>query len=273
MSERPTRNCRPVPRRCAAYGITCVAGLLLPVLTLAGGCKSDFRDTKPTVLITQGDAVHYVGVALDSKSPDERRKAINRLAQSRYVADPTTLKALALIARSDTSQSVRSAALIAMGGANEPIVAEAALDVLRPERRMEAAAPPDADVRMAAARNLVRLAEADGIPDELDELVCDTAIVLTRSDPSRNVRVAGAQLLGYFPDKKAAYTLADALDQRDFAVCYEAEHSLMRLTGQSFGHDADKWRRFVASTDDPFAQRGALDDELKPREKGWLSFQ
>ncbi len=69
--------------------------------------------------------------------------------------------------------------------------------------------------------------------------------------------------MGYFPRPDALEALLQALEQRDFGVCHAAEQSLMRLTGRTFNHDPLAWKAFIEEADDPFAQRGALDDELK----------
>jgi hypothetical protein len=243
--------------------------LMMLSAVLIGGCKSPLRDQKQPWMMTEEDAGEYVVQALENPSPDARRHAINRLGASRYVHQPSVLKALSLIARTDASQSVRTAALMAMGRASDPIVAETAVDILQACVTGEARPMPDELVRTEAVNNLTELSRKGMLPADVDDRVVSLGVELLQSDRSRNVRLAAAQLLGYCPRKQALFALADALDQRDFGICYEAERSLMRLTGRTFKHDAVAWRRFITSTDNPFAERGKLDDQLEPRERKW----
>lgn len=230
------------------------------MLAACAGCKGNVRDKKHPSLLTQNDAAAYIEQALQSESPDQRRQAIGRLAQTRYVQDDAALEALALIATTDTSQSVRTAAMRAMCRSNKPIVADTALDVLAPQPDQKKIAAPADSVREAATCALGVCAESQSLDADQTTRTTQIGMQLLRTDRSRNVRLAAAQLLGHLPNKDVLYCLADALEQRDFGVCLEAERSLTRLTGQSFDHDAQRWRAFLAETRDPFADRTTMDD-------------
>ena len=43
----------------------------------------------------------------------------------------------------------------------------------------------------------------------------------------------------------------------------------MRLTGQSFDHDAHAWQGWLQSTHAPFANAGALNAQLDPLQRPW----
>ena len=247
-------------------------GLALLTVALTGGCNGSMRDHTHPQLLTEGDASDYVVQALEDPSPDQRRKAINRLAETRYVHEQSVLKALALVATSDPSQSVRTSAVMAMGRSADPIVAETSIDIIQGYLRGEARPAPDEAVRTAAVNDLMRMAKADALEPKDQGRAASLGIELLQSDRARNVRVAAAQLLGYCPRKETLFALADSLEQRDFGVCYEAERSLMRLTGRTFNHDAPSWRQFIASTEDPFADRGKLDHELDPPKPKWYEW-
>jgi hypothetical protein len=88
-------------------------------------------------------------------------------------------------------------------------------------------------------------------------------------DHSRDNRQVAARILGYCLERSVLETLIAALDQRDFGVVYEAERSLMRLTGRTFHHDSVQWQEWLAQTENPFAEAGKLDHELDRGPKGW----
>jgi hypothetical protein len=236
----------------------------LGLLALAG-CKGPARDHVQPAFLSRGDVAAYLEQAKTSPRADERRRAITRIAQTRYIRDDAVLDDLAPIALGDESSTVRLAAVLAMGKADDPRVADCCLALLQRED-----AEPAGEVRAAAVRNLAQCAAAGTIPDELRPRVERTAISLLGTDRNRDVRMGAARLLGYFPSRAALDALVEGLDQRDFGVPYEAERSLMRLTGKTFEHDQRAWKKFLAEAADPFAERGRLDQQLAPREKNWM---
>jgi hypothetical protein len=260
----PMQVQRPKWRRGAGSGLAVTLGILL-----AGGvagCKGNFRDKKQTVFLTHGDAAAYLVQAKESPMADERRRAINRLAQTRYGQDDSALDAFGPIAQNDSSSAVRLAAMLALSKSADPRVARAALGVLEREP-----AEPAADVRAAAVEALEGCAAAKNLPDDLQPRVTARGIECLQKDRARNVRLGAARLLGYCASREALDALVDALEQRDFGVCYEAERALMRLTGHTFNHDPKAWKEFLAQGGDPFAERGKLDSKLDPPEKNWMT--
>ena len=257
------------PRRFGARGLVRV--FAATALLLTAGCQEKFRDKKHPRFLTSQDAAYYVAQALEDPRPDQRRRAINRLGQTRYVTDAAVQKAIALVAKTDQSQSVRTAAVSALSKSTADTACASLVEILRSNTDQTGVAPPSAAVRAAAVKGLLGFAKAGGCPAELENEMVDTGVRLLRSDRSRNVRLAVAQLLGYFPRPEVLHELVAALEQRDFGVCHEAERSLMRLTGRTFDHDPRAWRDFLDDSEDPCAERGKLDHRLDPPRRKWFS--
>lgn len=256
----------------AAHRRVARAIALCAVVSLAG-CGNSLRDKKHPVLLTQKDAAEYVVQALESPLADERRAAANRLAQSRHVDDPTVVKTLCLVARTDVSPAVRAAAVLALSRCSQTEAYEACVDVAMSATEKDALDSAAGKTRAIAMENLHTWVREGTLPEELSNRAADAAIRLLQSDFNRNVRVAAAQLLGYVATREAVLALIDGLEQRDFGVCYEAERSLMRLTGRTFDHDAQAWRTFVDQTNNLFADRGALDGQLEPAKRKWYDWR
>ena len=256
------------PRRLRVRGLVPV--IAATALLLTAGCQEKFRDKKHPRFLTSQDAAYYVGQALENPSPDLRRRAINRLGQTRYVTDPAVQEALALVAKTDRSQSVRTAAVSALSESTPHPACASLVEILRSNADQTGVAPPSAAVRAAAVKGLLCFAKAGGCPAGLENEIIDTGVRLLRSDRSRNVRLAVAQLLGYFPRPDVLHELIAALEQRDFGVCHEAERSLMRLTGRTFDHDPRAWREFLDDSEDPCCERGKLDHRLDPPRRKWF---
>ncbi len=235
----------------------------------AGGCSQQRRWHKHPALMTEGDVVKCLGKALEHELPDERREAINRVARSRHIGHQVVLEAFDIIARTDPSPAVRCAALLALRHSGSPQALATYAAVLNPRSTAEEVRPTTAEVRRDALRGLIALMDQGESAAEHERNLRETTVQLIAHDRSGDIRVASARLLGYFQDRTVVEPLISALDQRDFGVVFEVERSLIRLTGQTFDHDSVRWRRWLAQTDDPFADAGRLDHLLEPQQNGW----
>jgi hypothetical protein len=270
--SRPTRHEPPNggdgnhPARRAAC---CFAFLLLAVLTLAGCGKSHTRFKHPRFM-NESDCAGCLQVALDAQSPDVRREAIIQLSKTSYLTRDVMIRALGSIARTDQSDSVRYAAVRALAKAAVPGVVEPLLAIMSaPEESGEATDVRAGAVRWAALEGLDPLVARGELSAEQREVCRAAAIQWLGKHRSRDVRVSAARLLRHFQTGAVLDALIDALEQRDFGVVYESDRSLMHLTGQRLDYDAATWRRWRASTDDPFAGAGQLDKVLYPEEENW----
>ncbi len=225
---------------------------LLLLLTLAfpvvAGCSN--RPTKVgSVLISEGGAKKHVHTAMTGLHADERRHAIQQLKVTRHARKDFVVDAALSVAKLDPSDSVRVAAVqLAVQSERADVARELISVVLREKGTLQASAR----VREEIVRGLTDMVLAGAIPAEDDEAVGSTVAQLARLDPSRNVRIAAARMLGHYPRKEAVQVLVAALSDRDFGVTYHAHESLVQLTGQDLGMRSDPWRRWLDETDDPF---------------------
>jgi len=243
-----------------------VLGILL--FTLAG-CHGSHRPFD-RVFLDRNEAVELARQGMEAPQPDERRQAVARLAESRWVGDPEIVRTLGLIATRDHSSTVRTVAVVALGRAETPEACAASVALL-PEEDTPRDRLPAESVRTEALKNLDRCVKLDLLsPSEVDTVRLGAMRMLS-SDLSRNVRLASARLLGYFPQREVLTALVNALEQRDFGICHEAERSLNRLTGQSFDHDPVAWRAYLLQTSQPFAVT-ASSHEQADDDTGWFDW-
>jgi len=221
-------------------------------MILSGGaCHKPKVRFKPTVLATERDVAGYVNLALEHEDADVRRVSINRIVQTRYRSQPAVVDALDLIARTDASDAVRCAAIRALGESGDPKAVGTMLAIL--DNASDATTRnAGGDVRWEAVEVLGRRTESGQAAQEQRAAVRRTALRLLAGDPSRDVRLSAARLLGHDSSMEAVHGLIDALRQRDFGVAYEAEQSLTRLTGQTFDYDSTRWQEWLATANDPF---------------------
>jgi hypothetical protein len=239
---------------------------------LLPACSTSRKFHKNPAFVTESDAVAYLQQALEAEHADVRRDAIVRLSKTRYVTRDVVVRGLSVIAETDRSSSVRCAAIGALQHAGDPRLAEPMLRILASDLQRDSnVLPADESVRCQAAQALAGLVQRGAAAPEHADRIRETAVRLLQTDPSRDVRVCGAQMLGYLPNADALEALIAALEQRDFGVVYECERSLMRLTGTTHGHDPRAWRQWLAATDAPFADAGRLDRRLDSRPKNWLA--
>jgi len=260
----------------AACAVRPVYAARLAVLALmflcCGACGDSGANPWRFPRFSQRDSRGDIEVAANDPNPDNRRKAIQRIARTRLATDAAVVSVLSDIALNDSSQTVCVCAIEALSrSCNSKATATAATLILDDEDESTASAAPA--VQVAAMDLLTGCAGAGGLDDAARNKTADRAIGVLNAHRSRRVRMAAARFLGYAPRRDALDALIESLAQRDFGVVYEAERSLMRLTGEANEHDIRKWKAFVEATPDPFANRGALDDQLEHEDPNWWQQQ
>lgn len=262
--DRATCAVRPV------YAVTWV--VLSLVLICCGACGDSGANPWRFPRFSQSDSRGDLDVAANDPSPDKRRKAIQRIARTRNATDDAVVTVLSEIAVNDSSQTVRVCAIEALTRSCNPTATAAATTILskKDDATTASAAPA---VEVAAMDLLTGCADVGNLDDTAKEKATARAITVLNAHRSRQVRIAAAQFLGYVPRREALDALVESLAQRDFGVVYEAERSLMRLTGKTHEHDVREWKAFVESTPDPFANRGALDHQLENEDPNWWQKQ
>jgi len=245
--------------------------ILLGTAIVLPACSGSRTLHKHPAFVTEADAACYLSGALEGDNPDVRRDQIVQLSKTRWVGRDTVVRGLALVARTDSSPSVRCAAIRGLGASRTPGAIEPLLGILAADGgRDPAVVAPDATVRWDSVAVLSQLLAARVDVGSNGDAVRTTAIRLLGNDPSRDVRIVAAELLGSFQEREVLDALIAALDQRDFGVVYECERSLMRITGQSHDYDPVAWRQWLQQADNPFADAGRLDDKLSRRQPNWF---
>ncbi len=255
---------RPRERRLTQLVLAC--GM---VVLMVSGCQQPQRRYKPASLATRSDVARYVQEALEADSADARRAAVDQIAKTYHAGLPMVIDAIALVARTDESSSVRCAAVRALGAQDDPKSVDTMVILLSQSEGNSSVRSAGAAVRWEAMKSLCKRLMGEPLPDATLRHVRAAAIDRLNRDPSRDVRIAAATLLGYDADGMCVTALVDALRQADFGVQYEAERSLMRLTGITHDHNPTRWQAWLDSTAEPFAGRGALDRQLDGKKGIW----
>ncbi|MCB9858306.1 MAG: HEAT repeat domain-containing protein [Phycisphaerales bacterium] len=200
-------------------------------------------------------------MALESPQPNERRRGVVGLSESRDATSDWALKVYDTVARSDVDASVRSAALRAMERIADPQSQATATAVLQSKRKSsDGIIPAPASVRWGAARVLHAIAAKSGTQADSNATLVAALVDAVRSETDQRVRLTVIDTLGFYRDRSVPPVLVDALEEEDFAVRRAAETSLVALTGVTHNYDAKAWRAWLAKTSDPFASAGQSPD-------------
>ncbi len=234
---------------------------IVPFFT--SGCAKGQRKSR---VWTQAQAERLLMEALQSDSPDERRRAVERVADSRYGDNDVCVQTMSLIVRTDTSQVVRRVAARALGRSRRASAFEPLLQVLDAPNHAQDIREPDAALRRACLEAIDLLAQA-GVPHDGESQLVRLVAQAMLTDADRGVRIAAAQLLRRFQHPAAFDALIEVLRVPDFAVAYEAEQSLIVLTGHTHNRRYDTWRKWQEEADDPFVDAGRAPPELAGNEQ------
>ncbi len=227
--------------------------MLLPALLVSaiiGGCDepSGHRWEK-----MRRPPEHWLDVALEAENADERRRAVDALADSRAGTSDWAVRAFETIARTDGDAMVRTAALRGLRRSAGPQTVPLLVKLLR-----QGDAPPDvraapAPVRWEATRLLCELCASGCVTSEQADAVVELLLHRATLDTDRNVRLCAIRALASFRQRRVVATLIGVLRERDFALQSAAEHSLGVLTGRTHDFDADAWSDWLNASGDPFA--------------------
>lgn len=198
---------------------------------------------------------------MDAEHPDERRRAIEAVCDSRFVSTDSNVKTMALIVRTDGSLMVRQAAARSLGASGRAEAVDPLTAVLESSTPNELSRPQEGALRRCCLESAGRLCSS-GVTIGTPARLVQAATTLLARDPNRDVRIASARLLGHLKSADALQALIDALQQKDFAVTYEAERSLINLTGHTHKRNSKDWRAWLARCDDPFAHAGQTPADL-----------
>jgi len=221
----------------------------------------------------------YLNMALEAECADDRREGVIGLARSRDAAADWAVKVFDTIARTDTDAMVRCEAVKALGVSAGPQHVPTLLKLLDSSAG-GVAQPPSAvahgvraapgRVRWEAAKLLKNIVETQGVEESQREEMTRTLLDRLAKDDERNARLMVIETLAYVRQRPVVVALIDALETDDYAIKHAAERSLVLLTGASHNHDTEAWRQWLAQTDDPCKDAGAVSpDTVEVKKKRW----
>lgn len=209
--------------------------LILPLLILVGceGTKvrNDFGDFlgRAGDIMTGNTASDSAQKMEDQFFPDERREGINKLASRQYGRQAPYTERYQQIAQTDSDYLVRATALRALNYSRDASAAPLFVKNLDDK---------DRQVRLEAAKALVNVPDETAVP---------RLIQIARDDrEDRDIRIAAADALRNHRKIEVARELVALLNQRDFAVAWQARQSLMTLTASDHGYDEAAWLGMLA---------------------------
>ena len=199
----------------------------------AGGASDDDAFLAGLLAPSPGETAREAFNVYDA---DRRRNAVNLLSGATWGGEAPYLRTYRLLIN-DPDPTVRAAALRAIGrhGGIEDL--PAILPYLTDRT---------AFVRWEAAMATQRLHHESAI---------DPLIKVLGEDEDADVRQAAANALAQYPQPKVFQALVGALNDDDYGVVEEAEHSLNLLTGQNLGQDGAAWLAWADGRQDLFAQQ------------------
>lgn len=212
-------------------------------------------------------------LALEADDGDLRREAVIRIAESSYVSGEDAFSVLDAVARTDSVAQTRCIAIRALAGYSDDRPVATMLKIWQAHQGTDQALPPDNDIRWEVALALQALERKAVLKGTQRDLVRDLFVEMLKSGPTRNVSIVAAETLGSFKDRMVLPPLIVAIRNRDFALADRAERSLIALTGTTHYYDADAWEKWLAGTQDPFANAGKTPQTTQPAGPTWWDHQ
>lgn len=260
------RNDTSRPRRWRADAAAALAAALA-LLALAACEDQHIELIDPEIFEPRLSPREYMLVAVSDADPDKRRRATARLAESDQVNTDWAIEGLATIAAVDSDAQTRCVAIRGMARSGGPRAVDTALLLLSDPQSAghEQVRAPDALTRAEAAAALAELAARGAVPDDRREAVAAALLGRLANDRDRHVRRASARALGGFPQPAVVDGLIQGLRDDDFAVAYQCEMSLVKLTGVTHDCEVLAWKTWASeNAGNLFAQAGNVPDHRKP---------
>lgn len=258
MKEKNTREKQTPTRPLWGY----IAALLF-IIAIATSCRMGNYQIR---IKKAPDPAKATIAALKSKDPNERLSSLKSLEKiidkKAFLEDKSWIfTALSIIVKTDPVATIRQEAAYLLGKTAKP----EAIDPL-----LEALEDKSDNVRLEALISIYRLLEKEKIKpsQNKEDKIRERLLEMVSSDPNVDIRIYSARLLKHFESKATLYGLISALKDRDFAVRYEAERSLIALTGKTFNYNAELWLRWLEDPNNknPFKDKGKIPPQLiKPK--------
>ncbi|MGB0717261.1 MAG: HEAT repeat domain-containing protein [Phycisphaerae bacterium] len=223
---------------------------------IAGGCaKGPKANYGPVWMASEQDKERYIDIMLNHPDADVRRDTVAHVGKTKFAEQSDAQEAIITVARRDEHESARCKAVQALGKSCTAIAVNNVIAVLTADDQPHPTdiKPTSGKLRWEAAKTLRKYMLAGELNQDQVTAIRDAAIAHMRSDECRDVRITCTQLLGEDPHPRTVSALIGSLRQQDFAIAYEAEQSLQRLTGQTFGYNTMAWEKWLQDTKDPLA--------------------
>jgi len=168
----------------------------------------------------------------DRTSADNRREGMNKLADFGFLQNELFEKRCRQIAQYDTDPTVRATA------------------IRTANRCRDAKATPLFIKGLNDSNEWVRLESAKALANVPDVNAAVPLIaVLSDTNESRDVRIAAADALKHYRTLPVARALCTALNDRSFAIAWQAKRSLKYLTDRDYGYDMAAWLAYFTGTE------------------------
>ena len=203
----------------------------LAILTLSAGCQQIGRLNDRLQGRTPG---RYARLMEDPNRPDNRRQGITGLVGNDFARRDPYTRRYGQIFQSDPDPLVRATAIRALNVSRDTEASDLYLQAL---------ADPDPLVRLEGAKalhNMPNPAAAEGLLKLLND-----------AEENKDVRIAAAAALKYYPRADVARALVAVLPGRDFGIAWEARRSLKRITGVDYAYDETAWLEYISGPDQP----------------------
>jgi HEAT repeats len=213
-----------------------VIGLLI-FLPLLGGCEF-FREMG-------GDTAAKAAREMnDSEYPDVRRVGMaNLVTRWSYTQRPPYTTRYKQLAQFDPDYTVRAMAIRALNISRDASATPIFIAALSDDQEL---------VRLEAVKALGNVPDPAAIKYLLPMLEGHREVMMGgqmgMTDESKDVRIAAADALRQYRTTDVARELIGALDEREFAVAWQARQSLITLTGRDLNYDEAAWLAYLAGT-------------------------
>lgn len=171
----------------------------------------------------------------DPDSADNRRAGIAGLVGHGFAQKEPYTTRYRQIAGNDSDSLVRAMAVRALNVANDATATDVYVAALRDESDR---------VRLEGAKALSQMPD----PKAVETLLA----ILGKADEDKDVRIAAASALKHYPRTDVGRALAAAVDDRDFAIAWQARRSLRKLTSQDFKYNQAAWLSYISGPAKPF---------------------
>lgn len=215
----------PHPPRYAASGNTFQRGLHTVFIAIPGFLWDHFNGSTPLDVAKKMQ---------DPDFPDERRRGIADMASHDYGRRMPYTERYQQMAQLDPDWLVRKTAIRALNYSRD----ESAKAIYR-----SALTDENSAIRLEGAKALANVPDEQSIPS-LMRMVSNT-------NEDKDVRVAAAMALAQYRRLDVGRTLVGVLQDRDFAVSWQARQSLMYLTQKDHRYDEGAWLELLTSDAKP----------------------